>query len=50
MTLQEVEQKIQELQNQLSNGQARLQQLVGYRQALIEMEENKDEKEDEAVE
>lgn len=36
MTLEEVEQKIQELQNQLAQGQAQLQQLIGYRQALVD--------------
>ena len=42
MTLEEVEQKIQDLQNQLGNGQAQLQQLVGYRQALLDQRESEE--------
>ena len=44
MTLEEVEQKIQELQNQLANGQAQLQQLIGYRQALVDQGQSEEAK------
>ena len=43
MTLEEIDKIIQDLRNQIPNLQMQLHQAEGYRQALVDMEEQKKE-------
>ena len=45
MTLEEIEKIIQDLRNQIPNLQMQLHQAEGYRQALVDLEKGKEEKE-----
>ena len=37
MTIEEIEKKIQELQNSIAQSNTQLHQLIGYRQALLDL-------------
>tara|TARA_R100000353_G_scaffold63461_1_gene49756 strand:- start:30 stop:179 length:150 start_codon:yes stop_codon:yes gene_type:complete len=43
LTKEQVDTQIAKLQQEIPQMQAQLQQLIGYRQALVEMEENNEE-------
>ena len=43
LTKKQVDTQIAKLQQEIPQMQAQLQQLIGYRQALVEMEENNEE-------
>ena len=45
LTKEQVDNQIAKLQQEIPQMQNQLQQLIGYRQALVEMEENKEEPE-----
>ena len=45
MTLEEIDKVINDLRNQIPNMQMQLHQAEGYRQALIDLEKEKEEKE-----
>ena len=45
MTLEEIDKIIQDLRNQIPNLQMQLHQAEGYKQALVDLEKGKEEKE-----